>query len=274
MKLKELTILLHEGLANRMRVIASLYQLTTKGVKIKIIWLLNNELNCNFEKIFNPIKDITIINTQTNPKLYNSKQSNPIKRTIAKLYNKIQGFDYVIKGGFNNKDSYDKEFIYNIFENFENVFLETCAIIYDNSQYDIFNPTEEIKKRTINNNLKTKSYIGIHIRRGDNIKSQINSGIIPFLNKTKEILQNNPERNFFLATDSKDVKDIFKYEFGESIIIPESDYSRNSENGIKDALYEMLMLANSQKIFGSYWSSFDEVASKLNNTPIEKIINK
>lgn len=50
------------GLANRMRVISSalkIYQLT--GLKIRCIWVENNELNCPFNKLFEEIDGISLI---------------------------------------------------------------------------------------------------------------------------------------------------------------------------------------------------------------------
>ena len=274
MRLKHLTILLHEGLANRIRVMASLYHLTQSSIDIKVIWQLNEELNCPFEKLFTPIKGFVIINTPNRPKLYNTKQRNIIKRTVAKIYNTIKGFDYVIIGGFNNPDSSNTELIQTIFYNHKNVFLETQQIIYDNQEYSIFKPIKEINDRITHSYFQVQPYIGIHIRRGDNITSQLKSGIIPFIEKTKMILKENPEQKFYLATDSRDVKDVFKYIFGTSIITSDPDYSRNNETGIKDALFELFMLSKAQMILGSYWSSFDGIAARIGNTPIEKILNQ
>lgn len=274
MKLKNLTILLHEGLANRIRVMASLYHLTQKSINIKVIWQLNSELNCPFEKLFTPINGFQIINTSKRTKLYNTKQKNILKRTIAKIYDKSKGFDYVIIGGYNNPDSCNAELIHSIFNNYRNVFIETQQIIFYNQEYSIFKPIKEIEDRIIHSFSLSQPYIGIHIRRGDNIQSQLKSGIIPFIEKTKTILKDNPMQKFYLATDSRDVKDIFKYLFGPSIITSDPDYSRNNEIGIKDALFEMFMLSKSQKIYGSYWSSFAENAASIGNISIETIVNQ
>ena len=274
MQLKELTLLLHEGLGNRLRVLASIYHLAEKGIKIKVIWLLNNELNCPFEKLFVSIPGFTIYNTSKRPKLFNSNQRNPFKKMVANICNYINGYDYVIIGGFNNKDSCNRELIHNTFDKHEKVFLETLSILYDNQNYSIFKPVQEIADRITDNYVHAQPFIGIHIRRGDNIKSQLKSGIIPFIEKTKMLLKDNPGQKFFLATDSIDVKELFIYLFGSAIITTDSEYSRNNETGIKDALYELFMLSKSQKILGSYWSSFDEIAARIGNTPIEKILNQ
>lgn len=253
---------------------ASLYHLTLSGINIKVIWQLNEELNCSFEKLFIPIKGFLIINTPKRIKLYNSKQKNILKRTVLNVYNQIKGFDYVIIGGYNNPDSCNVELIHTIFDNYRNVFIETQQILYDNQEYSIFKPIKEIEDRIIHNFSLAQPYIGIHIRRGDNIQSQLKSGIIPFIEKTKNILKDNPEQKFYLATDSIDVKDVFKYLFGPSIITTDPNYSRNTETGIKDALFEMFMLSKSQRILGSYWSSFDGIAARIGNIHIEKIVNQ
>ena len=88
------------------------------------------------------------------------------------------------------------------------------------------------------------------------------------------ILKENPEQKFYLATDSRDVKDVFKYLFETSLITSDPDYSRNNETGIKDALFELFMLSKSQMILGSYWSSFAETAARIGNIPLKTILNQ
>ncbi|MCQ2974925.1 MAG: hypothetical protein MJ211_08950 [Bacteroidales bacterium] len=274
MKLKKLTILLHEGLANRMRVIASVYPLIKDGIKIKILWMLNNELNCNFEKLFQPINSIEVSNITEYPKLFNTNQKNIIKRIIAKVWNKMHNYDFVIGGGFGNKDTCNVKLIHKVLENKQSVFLETCAILFNISDYSIFKPTENILKQVNKYPLIGTEYIGIHIRRGDNIKSQQNSRINLFIEKINEILKSNNNAQFYLATDSIDIKDFFDMYFGKCIHTKDVDYSRNSDQGIIDAYIEMILLSKAKIILGSYWSSFDEVAQKLNGTKLEKITTK
>lgn len=55
MKLNNLTLLLRDGLANRMRVIASAVQFARQGVKINVLWTKNWALNCDFEELFDKI---------------------------------------------------------------------------------------------------------------------------------------------------------------------------------------------------------------------------
>lgn len=271
MKLKHLTLYLHEGLANRMRVMASAYKFVKQGIKVTIHWALCNELNCNFEKLFEPIEGFNIVNVANEKILKNTNQSNPLKRVLAKILAKKDGYDYIICGGFNNKDSINGEFIKNVFNNYENVYLETCGTLSE-TDYTIFKPTKEILSAINQLPISQEgNYVGIHIRRGDNIKSQINSRIIPFIERINSDIEAG-NKKFFLATDSLDIKDFLTYHFGtETINSIESDFSRNSEKGIKDALIEMLLLSKAKKIIGSYWSSFDEVAAKLGNCKLEKI---
>ncbi len=56
--------------------------------------------------------------------------------------------------------------------------------------------------------------------------------------------------------------------------MPSGSISRNSEDGIIQAACELFALANTQKIIGSYWSSFGEIAARLGNIDIEICVNK
>lgn len=65
------------------------------------------------------------------------------------------------------------------------------------------------------------------------------------------------------------IKDDLKKRFGESIITYNAELSRASENGMKDALIELLVLSKTKKIFGSWWSSYSEMAAKIGNIDLE-----
>lgn len=265
MKLQKLTILLRDGLANRMRVMASVAHFRNSGVRINILWLKNNALNCDFEKIFKPIKGFNITNIIHEPRMLHSIQNNPIKRITAKIHNKSMGYDFVFTKGKTNIPQQLEP----IFEKNKSVYVAMCFCLTEQEDYSIFVPTDLVVD-TINK-FDYQDYIGIHIRRGDHIWATEKSPISLFT----DYIEKHSQEKFYIATDSPDIKYLLRHLYGkERIIINNYVNERNSPQGIIDAYAEMLLLSRSKIIIGSQYSSYDEVAAKIGGIKIIKLAIK
>lgn len=111
---------------------------------------------------------------------------------------------------------------------------------------------------------KGSRYVGFHIRRGDNIRSIQMSPTELFIDKMDELLGQGVKK-FFLSTDSKSEEDKLKKRFEDHIITTGNKVlNRKSQQGIKDALLDLVCLSRSAEIYGSYWSSFSETAALWN----------
>lgn len=276
MKLQKLTILLRDGLANRMKVIASVAHLAKQGVKVEVLWSKNWALNCNFDDLFESIDGIEIKNITKEPEYYDTIQNSILKKTYSRLHGFIHGYDYVFysPGLKFEKQLNNNDFMQNIFCQYKRVFLTTCFCVTDTQDYSVFKPKEEITALQKQIQLPSK-YIGIHIRRGDNVASMENSRIEGFIDIIKYELSINHEVCFFLATDSYDVKTLLRIVFGnDKIICKDNTISRDSEKGVQEALAEMIILSNAEKIIGTACSSFDEVAALFHNTELIKVITQ
>ena len=71
-----------------------------------------------------------------------------------------------------------------------------------------------------------------------------------------------------MATDSENVKEDFKNKYGNRIFFSTSEADRNSVSGIMDAVAQMYVLSMTNKIYGSYGSSYSEVAAALGGIPL------
>lgn len=110
--------------------------------------------------------------------------------------------------------------------------------------------------------------VGVHIRRTDNRMSIENSPETIFEKAMLRELEKAPLTKFYLATDSEDVKARFKAQFGEHVLVSQSVARRDTLDGIEDAAVEMFVLANTTKIYGSFYSSFSEAAAMLGDIPL------
>jgi hypothetical protein len=84
-------------------------------------------------------------------------------------------------------------------------------------------------------------------------------------------LTKDTNTKFFVATDSPSDEAELKRKYPGKIITYEKEISRNSEKGIQDALVDLLCLAETSKIIGSYYSSFSDVASYMGGIELQLI---
>jgi len=81
-------------------------------------------------------------------------------------------------------------------------------------------------------------------------------------------LSMNPSTMFYLATDDLSEEANLRRVFPDRIISNETrDLSRDSVNGVKDALLDLMCLSKTDKIIGSYFSSFTDIAADINGIP-------
>ena len=145
------------------------------------------------------------------------------------------------------------------------MYFQTCEEFGNNfDEFARFIPTSEIQaiidKQTEKFNINT---IGLHIRRSDNVKSINESPLELFIEKIKEELNSNLNANFFLSTDDLRTEQELKSLFNNKIITNQKNFDRNTPKGIKDAVVDLFCLSKTQYIYGSYWSSFSDIAARL-----------
>lgn len=96
--------------------------------------------------------------------------------------------------------------------------------------------------------------------------SKEESPINLFIEKMEYELVQDKNVLFYVATDDNMVRNILVDKFRKNIILQrEMEYSRNNYNGMMCALTDLINLSNCKKIYGSYWSSFSEVAAAIGN---------
>ena len=84
-------------------------------------------------------------------------------------------------------------------------------------------------------------------------------------------LEARPDVRFFLATDDAEIKRRLLDRFGEDrIITARMELRRDSQEGMKGAVLDLFALSRTEKIIGSYYSSYSEIAAELGG--IELII--
>ena len=130
----------------------------------------------------------------------------------------------------------------------------------------LFVPAVDINSEidTLLCNSDMTNIIGIHIRRTDLEIGKKKSPLWLFLFVMILHCMLNHKTKFYIATDDllerKRIIRIFKNRciYNEKIVL-----GRNSEQGIKDGIVDLFALSRCKQIYGTYWSSFSDIAGKL-----------
>ena len=105
----------------------------------------------------------------------------------------------------------------------------------------------------------------MHIRGTDSPWAKLYSSVSAFENHIDETILNHPDASFFLATDEPAIKDRLFKEYGSRMLfLDQASYDRNSSGNIQNALVDVLCLAATREVFGTYFSTFSRLAADWN----------
>ena len=249
------------GLCNRMRAINSAYHLALDlGQELTVIWTARAELNCSFGKLFKKLSQVQLIEN-----VGKTARRYKLRRYFSDLYlneeavGRLNGNDPMIPISF--------------FREKKRIYIHTGYQFYRTENYPkLFVPTEEVRNLVEGQKRQWKGrMVGVHIRRTDNTSAIRGSSTEGFIMQMEKELLQEPETCFFLATDSNMESETLCKKFGSRIYMQENKkLERDSEEGMKAALVDLLCLAGTEKIIGSYWSSFTDLSSEYYG--IEKVI--
>ncbi len=244
------------GLCNRMRAINSALVLAKKqGKKLKVIWNVNAELGCPFEELFESTDAFSVMNIYSKWNL---------RKLFFQFTRKRIGNDEIRAN--RNPNGLTEEFQQTLNQP---LYIATEEHFFECHDYSSFVPTEEIQNRI---QALTSSYgshnVGVHIRRTDNKPAIGKSSTQSFIQSMEREISLYPDTKFYLATDDLSEEANLRRLFPGRIISNETrDLSRDSVTGIKDALLDLMCLAHTDKIIGSYFSSFTDIAADWNQIP-------
>lgn len=244
------------GLCNRMRSINSAYKLAAmRGERLTVIWFCNQELGCSFDSIFQLNPTIHLINITS-------------KFDIRKMF--YQFTSQVIGNEEIRANKIDRT----LNDNFRSSLKKRCYIateehFYPADSYELFQPLPELQQRigAIISGFSAHT-VGIHIRRTDNLPSIHKSATENFVSAMREELHKNPDTLFYLATDDAMEEAHLRNFFPDRILAnTNKDLSRDSLRGMQDALIDLYCLAATDKIIGSFYSSFTDIAADMHHIP-------
>lgn len=261
-----LTLVPLGGLCNRLRVVLSALQLATQtNGGITIEWASNKECQAFFNELFLPIDTgrlhINKCHWWAKPARKRNAMWPAILRTI--LGYTLQRESYV---------PLSEEDLFYILGKKSKTYISTGSqlIPYTRAAITRIVPQPDIQ-RTIDRIIShySRTMIGVHIRQTDNIKAQQKSTLNAFRKAIDNEITKNLNVKFFLATDSYSVKKQLLQEYPDRFITQQAQLRRDTLEGMKQATVDLFCLAATQRIIGSYWSSFTDTAAEIGNIPLK-----
>ena len=290
------------GLCNRIRAIDSLLSVASECQKqLVVIWERDSSLNCSFSDLFQFNSAFQLIETKpilgwSWPFFPSRLPSKFLKQALYQRTRKKFSIDSEIffnelgtrldslrpinPEKFADIHVFDRQ-TYDQFVDFQNTvaedsncFITTCWRICDHPKYsERFQPSNwvdtEVKKTTSGFNEHT---YGIHIRGTDAEMAKKYSSVEAFKQQMDLLIEQSADTSFFLATDEPAIKNDLLAQYKNRIrVFDQPDYSRDSPENIKNALVDLLCLSETKEIFGSYFSTFSQLAAQwkgINETTI------
>lgn len=268
-----ITIKPYGGLGNRIRVLYSVFAVNEKlDSEIKIIWDCSTALNCPFEELFQIPVNCNVKNIHQG--LYRDIKRYTFNRIgLAKLRRHF--FDFVLYGDEVKQYIKDQDRLIKNCRN-RSVYIETCyGFSWKGNNYDFLKPISSIRQAAeeIYKNFDSKTY-GVHIRWSDKIPSLKYSSPDAYKQLVNKMIREDESIRFFLTTNSVKIEKDFKNEFQEKIITSgQKELARNSPEGIKSALVDILCLSQTKKIYGSYGSSFSSIPKLFADIECDSVIS-
>ncbi len=256
------------GLANRMRSIASAWQLCRKkNASLQVVWFQGWGMHAAFNDLFEPLcaegatlREATLWDYMVNdrPRRHNLwlpwlpqqlyyRGGIIHEQQVATLRDQGFNFETWLENHQRYMSCYDE-----------------FGLFSDEYYAQLFRPNQLVQELISVYESHFGTYtIGMHIRRTDNIDSIRKSPIALFIEKGRQELAAHPDLSIFLATDSEEVKLQMRQEFGTHLITSSQEATRNSVQGIREGLAELWTLSKTHKIYGSAGSSFSVMASRI-----------
>lgn len=268
--MKSLTLLPEGGLGNRMAAIASAAAFCReRSVPLRVVWTRAWGMAARFSDLFDDLAtdraaDIELCEAGWREKLLFDR---PRRRNLwlPRLCQRVL-FDRCIYLDEVYAEPEGKLSLPSGFRSTGDVYLvHLSEFCYRPDMYSVFRPCAAVARRIEERTADFDEHtVGLHIRRTDNVCARRESPIEHFEQAMRRELEADAQTRFYVATDDEPTKAHLRRIFGSRrIMTSPGAATRDSVEGIREALVEMYALAATRRIYGSAHSSFSIVACRL-----------
>lgn len=283
------------GLCNRMRAVDSAVTLAEKlNKRLVVFWGRDHWLNCGYSDLFKPSVNFDVLEEKQwfgkkalYPYLPGSKPASigrkglyaltkatleirseiwyeDFEKAVAQLDSTVQPKSIRSMLDYENLSLRHILPVLETLQATGNAFVCSAWKLSAGQNYaENFAPITILNKQITELSSRFTHTVGVHIRRTDHTSAIEHSPLQKFINAMdQEIAESNA--SFFLATDCKATEEELLSRYKNRIITyPKSSYNRNSVQGIQEALIDLYCLSKTDKVLGSYYSSFSQVAAEI-----------
>lgn len=264
---RRLIIVPQGGLANRMRAIASAVVVAGRlNRPLTVVWHRNFELDAPFEILFQT-DGLPFELAEPGSLKYHFYYEEPRKRNLF-----LSRFFVWLAGNAFERDLQllsEDEVIARLASRKSDIVINSgyqFAGLGSDFFSSLFRFSKEVETAKRDMLKGKKPQASLQIRRTDNANSIRQSPLECFEEVIEKHIAENPEFLFFLATDDNETKSILSSRYSGHIVFNPREARRDTPEGLVDAAAEFLIMAESPIIYGSYWSSYSEIASLYGDT--------
>lgn len=263
------------GLGNRMRVLACAVTMMEKlPGRLDVVWFRHSGLNASFASLFEPVDDDRLHLCEggwfeallwERPRRNNLFVPRLFQRFLfrARLYEQYvtplfrQGFDF------------------RAWASQGNVYMATYTRFFPYEKTTLqrlFVPVARLRERVDRCCKAFSSHtVGVHVRRTDHADAIAESPLELFYVQLDKEIVDCADTRIYLASDSEEVKAEMKARYGARLLCSDRQADRGTQEGIEDGIVEMYVLSRTKTIYGSYLSSFSEIAAELGDVPLKVV---
>lgn len=276
----KLVLIPTSGLGNRIRIMAVAIKLAREsGKKIKIYWNSNEELHAQFDDLFEPMEGIEIKKIPFKYKAWIRMSAHSAKLFgLDKWYLNCFQYDFVFLDNMAEKVWHNQLKLQQEVDKAEDVLICSCQEFnyFELEDYRRLFVPKAVLQQKINKVCQNfnRDTIGVHIRGTDQEASKKYSPLSLFIMQMEKEIGRNPAVTFFLSTDEeKNQEELLKKFGGDRILYHKKIFDRHVTQGMRDAVVDLFCLSKTSKIYGSYFSSFSEVAGRIGQIPVQVLKN-
>ena len=250
------------GIANRMQGIDACWLLAQEfNLPFEVLWVHEWALDAPFERLFQPlpgrgrVREVPSFEAWKELTENNEKTHFLDHRFIAQFFPDATPKDWkqIIDGARRQSKSLTI-FAWQRFKQKK----QGMSVFKPNSEVsDLMKPFVE----------HCASAIGVHVRRTDHAISHNNSSTSEFFQRIDKLPKDS---KIFLATDDPVEEEAFLERYGDRVLwYPKRSRDRDSIEGVQDGVVDLFLLSRTQRILGSYGSTFSRTAGFLGAKKVE-----
>jgi hypothetical protein len=233
------------------------------GRPVRLIWRLRPELNCRFERLFEPIPGLARV---THVRAWLGLDS--LRLRMGQWAADWRGAHTIRRGELRKIRKRPDAVLQRARDSRELRVRGDARFYRDARPYAGFRPVAALRERIEPVVARLGDAVGVHVRRGDHDLARRSSPLEGFVQAMRGERTARPGTRFFLATDDGEVRRDLQAEFGADVEFREArSMDRNDPRAIEDALVDLWCLAACRSILGSAGSTFSRAAWELRGIP-------